>query len=462
MHRALVPIRVASLVLWLSLLLASPAVAHDCSSQSDCEQTTGYISGISVIGGIIAILTGVLGSQLGGGLGGSIGGGVGGGVGTAEPPTAGGTTPRPEQGFTPGRDGTTVVPEDFPGPPLPGQVRPSELPPEGGESAATPQRPERPYEPTGGEGPEIPWDELIGATEPPESGGEGPTIDELLGGEPVDEPGTAEPAKDPIDELLGEPTGGGEDDPLAGEPGIDDLVPIDELLGPEPGEPPEKVKPPILEVTEKGTDIAGQVKDVADTVKEFGEEVGDAVDNVKDVMGAIGDEVSDTTRKTVDDTLETIGDAASGVKDYAEKAGEIAEQVKEVGEKAGEYMNALNDNLEKTEQLGLTDDSQNFLGWWRVTIKAAGELTEKFVDGITSPVTKLLGEKYGEKAQDLLHDAVPVKEFGEELSKFPTSAAEHVVNAQQRDQIAENVNLVPKGDAGYIELDDLYPGRKWP
>lgn len=400
MRRLRRALRVAALALMLLVAAASAASAHDCASQSDCEQTTGYISGISVIGGIIAILTGVLGSQLGGAVGGAIGGATGG----ATAPTG-----------APGDAGVAVA------------EPPSQLGPSAGP----------------GPEPEVPWDELIGEPEP---------VD--LPGEPLDEPVTPEPVTDPIDELLGEPTDIGDDDPLAGEPEIDELVPIDE--------PPDKVKPPILEATETGTDVAGQIKDAADTVKEFGEEVGDAVDKAKDVLGALGGEVSDSTRETVGDALDRIGDAAEGVTGYAEQAGEIVEKVKGVGEKAGEYMNALNDNLERTEQLGLTDKSRDFLGWWRVTIKAAGELTEKFVDGITSPVTKLLGEKAGEKAQDLIHDAVPVKGFGEELSKFPTSAAEHVVNASQRDQVAENVNLVPKDDAGYIELDDLYPGRKWP
>src|SRR5439155_18496828 len=116
--------------------------------------------------------------------------------------------------------------------------------------------------------------------------------------------------------------------------------------------------------------------------------------------------------------------------DIAEKAG----TAKEYAEKAQEYIKTLDENLAKTKQLGVNEQSRDFLGWWRVTFKAAGELTEKFVHEVTAPVTSLFGEKGGEKAQELIDAAVPVKEFGEELSKLPTSAAEHAIKAQRRDQ----------------------------
>lgn len=379
-------LRIAALLLVLQLG-ASVASAHDCASQADCEETSGYLGGIAIIGGIIAILTGLLGSELGGAI----------------------------PGVTTGRGGDQ-------------RTSPPRLEPAGVATAEP-----GPEAPSAGEGePEVPWGDLIEATEPPDdAGGAGLTLDDLLDDLFGDEP--AEPGAGPVP-TSGE--GGDLTDPLDGEPGIDELVPEEEPAREpvpmrEPGEL-EEPKPPMLDTVEKITDLAGNVKDAADKLKEDLED------------------------------LPIPEEAAEKVNDFLDDVSDKAGKVKDVGEKAGEYIEVLDENLERTDKLGITPESQDFLGWWRITFRAAGELTEKFIDGITAPVTKLLGEKAGDKATDMIHSAVPVKEFGEELSKLPTSAAETVVKGSRRDQIAENVDFTPTSDAGYIELDDLFPGRKWP
>ncbi len=42
-------------VLFCVVVVASPAAAHDCSSDADCEQTGGYNGAIAVVGGIAAV-----------------------------------------------------------------------------------------------------------------------------------------------------------------------------------------------------------------------------------------------------------------------------------------------------------------------------------------------------------------------------------------------------------------------
>ncbi len=53
---------------WIGFVLllstAVPATAHNCSSQSDCEDTAGYLTAVSAAGGMIAILSGLLGASV--------------------------------------------------------------------------------------------------------------------------------------------------------------------------------------------------------------------------------------------------------------------------------------------------------------------------------------------------------------------------------------------------------------
>jgi hypothetical protein len=78
----------ALLLLPLVLQVAAlVALGHDCSSPGDCEETAGYNGAISVIGGIIAIIAGILGTHLGGALPGVLEGT------TAAPPLTRATTP---------------------------------------------------------------------------------------------------------------------------------------------------------------------------------------------------------------------------------------------------------------------------------------------------------------------------------------------------------------------------------
>jgi hypothetical protein len=67
MPRRILVLAVALVPLILQLT-AMAALGHDCSSQADCEETSGYNGAISVIGGIIAIIAGLVGTSLGGAM----------------------------------------------------------------------------------------------------------------------------------------------------------------------------------------------------------------------------------------------------------------------------------------------------------------------------------------------------------------------------------------------------------
>jgi hypothetical protein len=56
------------LILTVALLVAAaqPALAHDCSSPADCEQTAGYNAVIAVAGGALALASGLIGNAVGG------------------------------------------------------------------------------------------------------------------------------------------------------------------------------------------------------------------------------------------------------------------------------------------------------------------------------------------------------------------------------------------------------------
>ena len=59
-------IRLALLTLSLLLAAAQPALAHDCSSPADCEQTAGYNAIIALAGGALALASGLIGNAIGG------------------------------------------------------------------------------------------------------------------------------------------------------------------------------------------------------------------------------------------------------------------------------------------------------------------------------------------------------------------------------------------------------------
>ena len=59
-------IRLALLTLALLLAAAQPALAHDCSSPADCEQTAGYNAIIALAGGALALASGLIGNAIGG------------------------------------------------------------------------------------------------------------------------------------------------------------------------------------------------------------------------------------------------------------------------------------------------------------------------------------------------------------------------------------------------------------
>lgn len=98
----------AILVPLVLLALPGTALAHDCSSPSDCEQTAGYNAVVAVVGGLVAIFVGIFSSSLGAAIG-------------AVPVV----TPEPAAGAPPDllpepvpADGGTAPGEQAPGPPL--------------------------------------------------------------------------------------------------------------------------------------------------------------------------------------------------------------------------------------------------------------------------------------------------------------------------------------------------------
>jgi hypothetical protein len=185
----------------------------------------------------------------------------------------------------------------------------------------------------------------------------------------------------------------------------------------EPLEPPPEPKPPLVEPLERIRDVAGGIDDARKKVTE----------HLQDLP------ISDETKKKIKERLDKL---------------EPAGKIKEHAEKGLEYIKVLDENLRETDTYKISRRSQDGLAWWRVTFKAIGEATEKFVDSVTAPFTKLFGSKE-EDVQKIIHDVVPVKEFGDELSKLPTSAVRNGIKAQRRDQ--EGIDDI---------LEEIYP-RDW-
>ena len=70
MRRLPLVLALAAILVPLALLaLPGTALAHDCSSPSDCEETAGYNAVVAVIGGLIAIIVGIFSSSLGAAIG---------------------------------------------------------------------------------------------------------------------------------------------------------------------------------------------------------------------------------------------------------------------------------------------------------------------------------------------------------------------------------------------------------
>ena len=86
MKRRLLFLLAVAVTAWSAMMLvAPPASAHDCSSDSDCEQTGGYNGAIAVVGGIAAVAAAVVAAAAkmpkpsgGAGVGGAPGGADGG------------------------------------------------------------------------------------------------------------------------------------------------------------------------------------------------------------------------------------------------------------------------------------------------------------------------------------------------------------------------------------------------
>lgn len=173
--------------------------------------------------------------------------------------------------------------------------------------------------------------------------------------------------------------------------------------------------------------------------------MAEPLERIRDVAGGIDDArkkaeehlddlpISDETKKKVKEQLDRLG-----------PAGEIKKQA----ERGLDYIETLDENLRETDRYKISQRSQDGLAWWRVTFKAVGEATEAFVDSVTKPFTSLFGDKE-EDVQKIIHDVVPVKEFGDELGKLPTSGTRNIIGAQRRDQ--EGIDDI---------LEEIYP-RDW-
>ncbi|MBN2147449.1 MAG: hypothetical protein JW726_08670, partial [Anaerolineales bacterium] len=229
--------------------------------------------------------------------------------------------------------------------------------------------------------------------------------------EPVQPPKPEEPVQPPKPEEPVQP-------PKPEEP-VQPPKPEEPVQPPEPKQPVEPPKAP-------GQELLEGVRDTSDAVK-------NAHDRVEGILDDLP--IDDETRDAIREEINPIGEKAEEIKGYAEKG--------------LEYIKVLDENLAETDKMKITPQSQEALGWWRVTFKAIGEVTEKFVDTVTEPFTSLFGEQGGEKVQEIIHEAVPIAEFGEELSKLPTSAARNIIGAQQRDQ--EGIDDI---------IDEIYP-RDW-
>ena len=72
-------LRLAALVAAISVALAQPALADNCSSQADCARTAGYNAAIALAGGVLALAAGLFGNAIAGGTEAPTAGGEAGG-----------------------------------------------------------------------------------------------------------------------------------------------------------------------------------------------------------------------------------------------------------------------------------------------------------------------------------------------------------------------------------------------
>jgi hypothetical protein len=470
---------IAAVVIFGLQIGAMVALGHDCSSQSDCEETSGYNGAIALIGGIIAIIAGILGTSLGGPATMPTTQRPEGGVAAEPRPTeprapSGGRAPsEPAEATTP--SGRAEPPSDRTEPmPRPGRAEPTTgrlgpQPTPGREPQPTTGRTEPIDVPFGAPGTTPSIDEIgeLFGPEPEPRGGEpttagptetptttkgpgmrvppptapltGPTVEEIqeLFGpeEPTAEPGTTSGP---------EPTKAGGTDTTAMPPSGTTATPPSDVTKPgeEPPEEPTATKP--ARTPRKVDEGKALGQDTLEKVSDFTGQVTQGIDWTKEQIDKLG--ISDKSKEELKEGLDKVGGPAGDIKDAADKA--------------NEYVQALDENLQKTGKMGVTEQSRDFLGWWRVTFKAAGELTQTFVDKVASPVTGFIKKTTGKDAEEMLHNAVPIKEFGDELSKLPTSAAQNVVSAQNRDQIDEAQQAWHGKTPDPDDLSDMFP-RDW-
>ena len=180
---------------------------------------------------------------------------------------------------------------------------------------------------------------------------------------------------------------------------------------------PAPAAPPPVPYSPPGHAAAAGVKDLADRVKSNADKVKK---NLRDVP------LSDATKKQLSDGLDKVSGGAgkvSGVAGSVDRA-----------------IGAIDQNLKETEGLGMPDKARDFLAWWKGLWSAGGDVGQVYVDGQISGLPK--------GAQDKIKEALPIKEFAQEMGQLPTTGARSIRGGKQgEDQRAQNRDI----------FDDLEP-----
>jgi hypothetical protein len=115
-----------------------------------------------------------------------------------------------------------------------------------------------------------------------------------------------------------------------------------------------------------------------------------------------------------------------------DKIKEKLDQVKEVTDTVTHFEEVGTETVDTLNRWGVPPKMVEAVLWTRWTMEASGRATQKFTDGIVTPVlepvTKALGEA-GVKADatEIAHAILPVQEFAEEASKAAMTSVKNVL-----------------------------------
>ena len=122
---------------------------------------------------------------------------------------------------------------------------------------------------------------------------------------------------------------------------------------------------------------------------------------------------------------------------------EKLDQVKEVTDTVTHFEEVGTETVDNLNRWGVPPRMVEAILWFRWTTEASGRATQKFTDGIVTPVlepvTKALGEAGVEAdAEEIAHAILPFQEAAEEASKAAMTTVKNVLGGQQAiDQRAE-------------------------